>query len=81
MIVWFLISLLMTTQGTPAADIPRFFATQDECIAAGIARAAEVAADVNLSHGIWACEGVNFEMLDPVPVPLPPEPLEPKREE
>lgn len=77
---WFLISLLLTTDGHPAADIPIPFGTEAECNAAGLQRSAEIKSSDNLSHGIWACEAVNFEVLDPVPASLPPEPLEPKRE-
>lgn len=79
--IWFyLVSLVLTADGRPAADIPIPFATLAECNVAGLQRAAEVAASDNLTHGVWACLGVDFEKADPRPAPLPAEPILPKRE-
>lgn len=81
MTIWYyLISLLLTADGRPVADVPIAFGSQAECNAAGILRAAEIKSSDSLSHGVWSCEGINFELLDPVPAPLPSETLEQKRE-
>lgn len=77
---WYLISLVLTQDNRPAADIPIPFATMAECEAAGLQRAAEVRSSDNLSHGVWKCLSVDFEIADPVPAPLPQEPIVPKQE-
>ncbi len=82
MIVWFLVSLLMTVHGVPAADIPRPFASEAECNVAGFLRGNEIAMSPELAHGVWTCLKTDFEQDDPIPpVPLPPDeepPLRPK---
>lgn len=77
---WFLVSLLLTIGGVPAADIPRPFTTQAECNVRGLARAAEINADKSLKQGVWSCFSIDFDAADPIPPTVPAEPLAQKRE-
>lgn len=79
MTFWFLVSLILTARGQPAADIPRPFVSRAECQAEGLKRAAEIASDKALAHGVWACLDVDFGIDDPMPA-APPAPLVKKEE-
>ncbi len=79
MVFWYLVSLMLTANGAAVADIPRPFVSQAICTSEGLRRAVEIAADANLSHGVWSCFSIDFAAADPMPVPPAP-PLEQKRE-
>lgn len=73
MTYYFLVTLLLTVHGIPAADIPRPFTSEEDCNVAGFVRGSEIAADKSLASGVWSCFSVDFDKADPVP-------SEPKRE-
>lgn len=69
MTYWFLVTLLLTIHGIPAADIPRPFTSEEDCNVAGFVRASEIAADKSLASGVWTCASVDFTQSDPEPLP------------
>jgi hypothetical protein len=91
MLIWYLISLMLTFDGHAVADIPTPFSSESACNLAGYARGHEIASSKDLQHGVWECVAVDFAQSDPIPdsapdaaapepSPPPPEPIVPKQE-
>ena len=70
MIFYYLIVVILLVNGSALTTPARPFPTSDECFTAGRTEGQRIRDDMTIKQGAWRCDAVDFDMVDPLPVPL-----------
>lgn len=65
--LWFyLFMVVLLSDGHAASVVPQIYSTTEECQIAGLAFAEHVKADKTVKQAGWVCEGIDFNIIDPI---------------
>lgn len=65
--MWFyLFMVVLLANGEAASVVPQIYKTTEECQIAGLSFAEHVKADKTVKQAGWVCEGIDFDVIDPV---------------